>query len=656
MCGIAGAALRDRSAIWGDSLESMGYEMASRITHRGPDESGVWADTGLGVVLGHRRLSILELTEAGAQPMVSSSGRYVLSFNGEIYNHDRLRRALDHHGWAGTWRGHSDTEALVEAIDGLGLDAALELAEGMFAFALLDRRKGELVLCRDRFGEKPLYYGHLPGGFFFASELKALMVHPGWSRERDPSVAAPMLEFGYIPAPQTIFRDVAKLRPGHMLRFDLETATVDERPYWSAVASAAEGLAQPFASREEAIAELEGSLMRSVQARMQADVPLGAFLSGGIDSSLIAALMQQSSPEPVHTYSVGFHEQGLDEAVYARDVAQTLGTHHTQMYCTGRDALEVVPDIPQLYDEPFADSSQIPTYLLSRMTRQHVTVALSGDAGDELFFGYERFFMAEPLYRAFIEWMPASIRPWLAAMMRSAPGWLAQWLHRLAGLVSARIRRMEDPQGKLRRLAEFISARDFPSFYRKMAATSADVDRLAVHPPGFNNFDEVIRAIAASGQSFSRKDFMRIADTVTYLPDDILVKVDRAAMANSLETRIPFLDRDVFRVAWQTPVEWQRDGDGGKGVLKELLYRYVPRELVDRPKQGFGVPMDAWLRNELRDWAEDLLAPEQVRASGFFDPGAVEQVWREHQRAGFDHANFLWPILVTQAWDRAWRD
>lgn len=640
MCGIAGLIEFDSRT----QLEGRARAMADTLAHRGPDDAGVWVDPHAGVALAHRRLSILDLTPAGHQPMMSACGRYAISFNGEIYNQLELRQMLDDLGSSPVWRGHSDTETLLAAFAVWGVEETLRKCVGMFALALWDRRDLTLTLARDRLGEKPLYYGRHNGVFLFGSELKALRAHPGFCGEIDRHALALFMRFAYVPSPWSIYRSIFKLPPGNYIEVGADGVAGRPREYWSIASMCTTGQQESFTGSDaEAVSKLERLLMQSIHGQMLADVPLGAFLSGGVDSSTIVALMQAQSARKVKTFTIGFNEIGYDEATHARAVARHLGTEHTELYVTAGEALDTIPRLPTIYDEPFGDSSQIPTFLVSRMTREHVAVSLSGDGGDELFGGYNRYFWTMRLWQR-LERLPPALRRVLAcAMTQPSPAAWNALLRPLTSLLPLR-HRHANPGDKLHKLAGTIGAssplciyRDLVSLWRGRVVMGADdtqpiLDEADDH--AFPDFEHVMMAL----------------DLQTYLPDDILAKVDRAAMAVSLETRAPLLDHRVAEFAWRLPLGMKiRDGQG-KWLLRQVLYKHVPRELIERPKQGFGVPLDVWLRGPLRSWAEALLAPDRLAMEGWLDPVAIRGKWDEHQSGRRNWSYCLWNALMFQAW------
>lgn len=638
MCGITG--------YWSDEVPetSIAVHMAQQIAHRGPDDSGVWCDGTVGLALAHRRLSILDLSPAGHQPMFSPCGRYVLIYNGEIYNHLDLRAELEREGGSFAWRGHSDTETLLAALRHWGVQGALERINGMFAFALWDSSERILFLARDRMGEKPLYYGRCNDTFLFGSELKALKAHPRWNAQLDRDALTLFLRHNYVPAPWSIYRGVRKLPPAHFVAITDGGRNISEPEcYWDVKEVAARGVSD--AKPAEMIDELEALLRDVVKRRMASDVPLGAFLSGGYDSSIVAALMQAQSDRPIKTFSIGFHEEGYDEAQHARAVAAHLGTDHTELYVTSEDAMAVIPDLPAIYDEPFSDSSQIPTYLVSKMARQHVTVCLSGDGGDELFCGYNRYLLALRVWQK-LGALPLPVRRALAALVRYAPG---QTLDRMQRILPQRFQVSHLPD-RLPKLAEVLAHRDGQAFYRSLVSHAKDPARLVL---GAREPETILSRPDALPPLPGLREQMMLLDMLTYLPDDILTKVDRASMAVSLEARVPLLDHRLVEFAWRVPSDLKyRDGQG-KWLLRQVLYRHVPRELMERPKMGFGVPIEHWLRGPLRDWAEALLDEKRLREEGIFDPIPIRRMWEEHKVGKQPHHYVLWDLLMFQAWQEA---
>ena len=637
MCGLTGfmglGALQDPLA----TLAAMG----DAVRHRGPDSGGTWADPAQEIWLAHRRLAIVDLSAAGHQPMTSASGRYVLVFNGEIYNHLDLRAMLGSEQWA----GHSDTETLLAAFERYGVERTLQLVQGMFAFAVWDRDRRELLLARDPFGEKPIYYGWQGPVFLFGSELGALRQHPDWVAEIDRGSLCLLLRYNCVPAPHSIFKGIAKLPPGTLLTVSNVQREPRLKRYYAGPEAVAAGRSRPFqGSPGEAVDELDGLLRAAVRRQMMADVPLGAFLSGGIDSSTIVALMQAQTRQPVRTFSIGFDIAGYDEAQHAKAVARHLGTSHTEMYVNASDAQAVIPKLAGIYSEPFADSSQIPTYLVSALARRHVTVSLSGDAGDELFAGYNRYLASERWTRR-LAWVPSFARRMAARAIRSVSP--ATW-DRLAGYGQAWVparRRFRTPGDKLHKAAWVLETGFGREMYLRLTShwENPAMVVLGGHEPP-------LLETTGSTPVLGDTEWMMAMDLQTYLPDDILVKVDRAAMAVSLESRVPFLDPAVVEFAWRLPLSYKvRDGQT-KWVLRQVLDRYVPRHLIERPKMGFGVPIDSWLRGPLREWAEDLLDEALLRRQGFFAVELVRARWHEHLSGQRNWQYHLWDVLMFQSW------
>ncbi len=643
--------------------------MANAIRHRGPDDAGIWSDVAGGICLAHRRLSIVDLSAAGHQPMASVSGRFMLAYNGEVYNHMEMRAELQSAGAAIFWRGHSDTETLLACFEHWGVEATLKRAVGMFAIALWDLTERTLHLARDRFGEKPLYYGWAGSGadtaFVFGSELKALRAYPGFVNPVSREALALYMRFSYVPAPHSIHEHIYKLEPGcvlsikggvppapgHALRAPATHAGLTLHRWWSLAAVVESGARNQITDEAEAVQALDQRLQDAVRLQSLADVPLGAFLSGGVDSSVIVALMQKQSTRAVKTFTVGFEEAGFDESPHARAVAQHLGTDHAELFVTATEAQAVIPLLPAMYDEPFADSSQIPTHLVCRAARQQVTVALSGDAGDELFGGYNRYFWGPRIWRR-LAWMPYPARQAMGAAMRAMPisGWdaLSRPLNSLLPGAQGIARAGE----KVHKLAARLSGvRNLDDLYRNLVSEWQDPALVvkghsgAVQEPASLLTDP----LPASGTG---PDPLRMMyrDSMTYLPDDILCKVDRAAMATSLETRVPFLDHRVAELAWQLPLEMKIRGGQGKWALRQVLYNYVPRELIERPKAGFGIPVGQWLRGPLLAWAESLLDEKRLQSEGYFHPELIRSKWAEHKSGTRDHTASLWTVLMFQAW------
>ncbi len=651
MCGIAG--------LWrpGTTTAVEVTAMATALSHRGPDDSGTWLDAETGVALSHRRLSIIDLSPAGHQPMASPDGRYLLTFNGEIYNHLDIRRELEAAG-AIEWRGHSDTETLVHAIARWGLDGALERSVGMFALGLWDRHERLLSLARDRMGEKPLYYGWSNGALLFGSELKALRAATGFANPVDPAVLGLFFRYNYVPAPWSILRHVYKVEPATIVIIGREAlghapavppmANGPARPgigcrrYWSLDAVVTRG-ADESMTEQDAVDELEARLTQSIRVQTVADVPVGAFLSGGVDSSAVVALMRNTTAAEVKTFTVGFDEPDYNEAPFAKEVAHHLGTDHHELYLAPEDIRAVIPELSSVYDEPFADSSQLPTLLLSRMTRRAVKVALSGDAGDELFGGYNRYLVSRRMWDTAAR-IPAPVRAGLGRAIEAVSPHAWDRLGRLPfmpslpmlGVKAHKIgRMMRTPVGTLdiyQAASEEWHGQHPSRAERRLRSFSDDAPRLRG----------------------SAEEQMMHWDMATYLPGDILTKVDRAAMATSLETRVPFLDHRVVEQAWRTPLRFKiRDGQG-KWVLRQVLYRHVPPALIERPKSGFAIPIGAWLRGPLRNWAEELLSPAALARTSLLDDALIRSRWRQHLGGTHDWTGALWGVLMFQAWSADW--
>lgn len=645
MCGILGffdtEQNRDRPA-----MHEIGRAMGRALAHRGPDGEGLWQDPDAPLLLGHRRLSILDLSPEGHQPMESRDGRYVIVFNGEIYNYRDLQAELEQEG--AKFRGRSDTEVMLAAFERWGINLALQKLNGMFAFALWDKKERTLHLVRDRLGKKPLYAGWAGKSLVFASELKAFRVHPDFRPEIDRGAVALYMRFAFIPAPYSIYGQVWQLLPGTRLALKLDEVkagkdlSVPMEPYWSPAEAVMQARNRPPPRyEEEAVADFESLLKDCVRERMVSDVPLGAFLSGGLDSTAVVALMQQFSPQPVKTFCVGFREAGFDEAAHARAVAKHLGTEHHEMYLSARDAMDVIPKIPDMFDEPFADASQIPTYMVAHFARRHVTVALSGDGGDEMLGGYTRYLVAPQMWKR-IGWMPLPVRKAMSAAFCAMP---VRALNRLAP---------QHPRfgEKLHKTAEFMAMDDVQEAYATLAGHWLRPENLVLgskeRPVPLHN-----PSWQPAGLNFAEQ--LIYNDTICYLPNDILTKVDRATMAVSLEARAPLLDRRIFEYVWTLPLSMKiRDGQG-KWLLRQALKKYVPADMFDRPKQGFSVPVGEWLAGPLRDWAESLLNEGRLRQEGFLDPAMARLAWADHLEGRGSHPYRLWNILMFQSWLQRWR-
>jgi asparagine synthase (glutamine-hydrolysing) len=641
MCGIAGVLTSAGSAR--ELLERNATAMADSIAHRGPDDHGLWSDPEAGIALTHRRLSIVDLSPAGHQPMTSADGRFIIVFNGEIYNFQDLRPELETRGIH--FRGHSDTEVMLEAFAAYGIAATLKRLIGMFAIAVWDRRDRTLTLVRDRLGIKPLYWAKQGDLFLFGSELKALRAHPGWTPHIDRGAVASYMRHNAIPAPHSIYQGVNKLEPGCILTLPWQSEPRIEK-YWDARAVARAGLTDPLRlDDQEMTNQLEALLLDSVRRRMVADVPVGAFLSGGIDSSTIAALMQAANAGPVRTYSIGFDIAGFDEAPHAAAVARHLGTQHTELTVTAKQAIDVIPQLADMYDEPFADSSQIPTFLVSAMTRQHVTVALSGDGGDELFGGYNRYQLAQRFWRN-LALVPRPLRHAFAQALRALPA--DRWSS-LFNLFPARLRPAQ-PGDKLHKLASVLALDDVGAVYRRLVTHWEP----ATVMPGTDERKGALWDETVSDDFPGVLERLQYLDLVTYLPDDILTKVDRASMAVALEARVPLLDHRVVEFAWRIPRKDLIRRGLSKWPLRQVLYRHIPKQLIDRPKMGFGIPLGEWLRGPLRDWAEALLDERRLKEAGFVDAVVVRRHWQEHLSGHRNWQYLLWDVLMFEAWRERW--
>jgi len=653
MCGITGIFGNLKK----DNLKKSVQTMSATLTHRGPDDHGIWVNNKDGVAFGHQRLSIMDLSFAGHQPMASPCKRFVVVFNGEIYNHLQIRKKLNKHKQ--DWRGHSDTETLVSAFSQWGIEKTLDQLTGMFAIAVWDSKDRNLSLIRDRFGEKPLYYGWSNGVFLFGSELKSLRKYNGFNNKIDRRVLSLYMEYMYVPNPYSIFENIYKLEPGCVLRIDESSLVqpLEDAPFapfksqglsvkqWYSLSDVARNSQKNLIKNEkEAIESLEETLLESVRSQLITDVPLGAFLSGGIDSSIIVSLMQRVSKTPVKTFTIGFEESAFNEATYAKGVSKHIGTDHYELYVTANDALKVVPDLPILYDEPFADSSQIPTYLVSKLAHQNVSVSLSGDAGDELFGGYNRYLWSERVWSK-LKWMPPIMRKTIGTAIQKLP--ISTW--DVAGHMLSNKYRVESMGGKAHRLAHRLkTVNSLDDMYHSLVAEGSNEDSLVSGSyPALKiklNDSNIVKNI---DESVHR---MMLLDTLTYLPDDILTKVDRAAMGVSLETRIPFLDYRVVELAWRLPLNIKINNGIGKWPLREILYKYVPKELIERPKAGFAIPVGQWLRGPLREWADDLLNGSIVQDDRYFDSKLVERMWVRHLSGKYDYAPSLWAILMFVSW------
>lgn len=648
MCGIAGfLAPNKRDA---GAMESIARAMSCALAHRGPDDAAEWVDREAGIALGHRRLSIIDLSRQGRQPMLSSSGRFVIVYNGEVYNFLELRGELESRGVQ--FRSSSDTEVILEAVEHWGIEQAISRFNGMFAFGLWDRLERKLHLVRDRLGIKPLYYGRVGKDFVFASELKAIRRYPDFGGEINRDALALFFRFNYVPAPFSIYKGIHKQPPGTILTVDSDGIELGPRQYWSPAKVVEEGLEHPFGGDvEEALEELESLLQDSVGKRMISDVPLGALLSGGIDSSLVSAMMQSGAGDRIKTFTIGFGMADYNEAVDAKAVADHLGTEHTELYVEADDALAVIPRLPEIYDEPFSDASQIPTYIVSRLVRDHVTVCLSGDGGDELFGGYNRHLWVERINRRMGK-LPRVLRRALSGGIRLLSPRAWDRIYSAFGRFRSSGRFLRTPGDKLHKLAEILPLSGPEEMYFSLLSHWKQPDRLVL-----NGSEPMVyvkdREAHPDIREFPHK--MMFLDLVGYLPEDILTKVDRASMAASLEIRVPYLDHRVVEFAWRLPLAFKIRNGIGKWPLRQLLYRRVPEGLVDRPKAGFGTPLVEWLRGPLRGWAEELLDEGRLRNEGFLNPGPVRRKWREHLSGRRNWQYHLWDVLMFQSWLEAQR-
>ena len=649
MCGIIGFLGGDFT---NDQLSNaILEEMSDQIVKRGPDSAGIWLDSSTKIALGHRRLAIVDLSSAGYQPMTSGSNRYVMTYNGEIYNSDEIRNELIKSRVTVNWRGHSDTEILLAGFDAWGVRETVSRVTGMFAIAVWDKELEQLTLIRDRIGEKPLYYGWQGSGsnkvFLFGSELKALKKHPQFINEIDRGSLALYMRYCYVPAPHSIYKGIMKVEPGTIVTVTLQESEHTTEKYWNALDVVRTGAESPF---EGTVAEvtnnLDIALRKTISQQMMADVPLGAFLSGGIDSSTVVALMQAQSSRPIKTFTIGFSETGYNEAEFAKLVAGHLGTEHTELYVSSQDALNVIPKLPNLYCEPFADSSQIPTFLVSSLARHHVTVSLSGDGGDELFCGYNRYLFADKLWKG-LSMTPASVRELVGKSIKSLPaaGWNKTF--ELLNRITPRKFNGISWGDKLQKGAGVIASKDLTNLYQGLVSNWQDPSAVVI---GDGEHDRIFSTDVQLLSDVGDVQKMMAIDTVSYLPDDILVKVDRAAMGVSLETRVPFLDHHIFEFASKIPLAMKLKNGVGKLILRDILYRYVPKELIERPKMGFGIPMSDWLKGPLKEWAEELLGESRLRSQGFFYPEVVRQMWSEHLMGAHNWQSQLWAVLMFQAW------
>jgi asparagine synthase (glutamine-hydrolysing) len=649
MCGIAGIISRDFSDV--QTISAVTNSMTAELAHRGPNDQGIWADDKCEIALGHRRLSVIDLSEQGHQPMLSACDRFVSVFNGEIYNFRELRKTLTNAGHS--FRGNSDTEVLLTAISEWGIEKAVQRFNGMFAIAIWDKKERQLHLVRDRMGEKPLYYGWVGNAFLFGSELKAFHAYEKFRPTINRDALTLYFRYKYIPYPHSIYEGIYKLTPGSIL-----TVSADNKrnlpapiPYWSLSEVAESGIAQSYSDNEKNIVDsFEKVLGDAVEMRMVSDVPLGAFLSGGIDSSSIVALMQSRSSRPVETFSIGFNEADYNEAIYAKSVAKHLGTSHTELYVTSNEAMDVIPSLAQMYDEPFADSSQIPTHLVAQLARKHVTVALSGDAGDELFAGYWRHFMATRIWNK-SQYSPKVLRHLFANAITSlSPGCWDNLRQSIKFLLPEKLHNF--PVGdRAYKLASIVNSKNESDMYRALISDWDNPEQLVLNgkEPLLDSMGNV-----DSWQSADFRNHMMYLDSMNYLPGDILTKVDRATMAVSLEARVPFLDPNVIEFAWRVPMEMKIRNGQGKWLLRQLLSRYIPESMFNRPKMGFGVPIDSWLRGPLREWGEDLLDEKKLKEQGYLNADLVRKTWQDHLSGRYNCQNQLWNVLMFQSWQAKW--
>jgi len=639
MCGFAGI-------IGNGSCEmSILENMINTLHHRGPDSLGFWFDDTNQVGLSFARLSILDLSSAGSQPMKSNNGKYIIVYNGEVYNHLDLRNEIYNCNFSYNWKGHSDTETLLAGFEIWGIEKTIQKTVGMFAFAVWNTETKILTLGRDRFGEKPLYYGWQGNTFLFASELKAIKKHPNFASRIKTNSVSDFIQFGYIPAPNSIYEGIYKLMPGNLLKIDPTKKSEDFvlKPYWSLIGVALKGINKPFESSEfELINQLENLLVESINSQQISDVSIGSFLSGGIDSSIITAIMQSQSKNPINTFTIGFEEDNYNEAKYAEKIADYLKTDHTEYYVSSKEAQSVIPMLPNLYDEPFADSSQIPTYLVSKLAKKNVTVCLSGDAGDELFGGYNRYIWAQKFLK-----IPYPLRKISSSVINifSPEEW--DKIYEITKHFIPQKIRLTSPGNKVHKLAGILSINTINEIYTQLVSICPKSENLLINDIDNVNLKKMWETIPAN---LSPENKMMLIDSLTYLPDDILCKVDRAAMGVSLETRAPFLDHRLADFAWQLPMKYKiRDGQN-KWILRQILYKYIPKDLFERPKMGFGIPLDSWLRGPLREWAEELLDESKIEKDGYLNPKKVRQKWEEHLTEKKNWQHQLWNILMFQSW------
>jgi len=647
MCGINGFLTSVNTNEL--DLNKVLNDCTDKIIHRGPDSNGFWVDSTKGIYLGHRRLSIVDLSPTGAQPMSSNGGRYIICLNGEIYNHLELRNELSLCSTTNStiiWKGSSDTETLINCFEVWGIEATLKKTTGMFAFSLWDSYTDELTIGRDRFGEKPLYYGWQESTFFFSSELKSIKSNSLFKSEIDRNALELYVKYAYVPAPYSIYKNIYKLSPGSFLTVSLNSKNSKPSVYWSSLDQMMDSYEKPYTgNKNQAVEQLNSTLTSAVKKQMMADVPLGAFLSGGIDSSVIVAIMQSLSNVPIKTYTIGFKEDDYNEAHYAKNVAEHIGTDHTELYVTEKDALNVIPQLPYFYDEPFADSSQIPTYLVSKLASESVTVSLSGDAADELFGGYNRYLFANNLWKK-IAIFPIGLRQIVSKLLTSVTPQTYNSFYKFLSF-GASFNKKRNIGDKIHKAMGIITSSSNLELYDRIISSWYTPSSIVI---GGEDVFALKEAVPSQINKFDPISKMMAMDLISYLPDDILCKVDRAAMATSLETRVPFLDHSVMQFAWSLPLDYKIFDNKTKWVLREVLYKYVPKKLIDRPKMGFGVPIDTWLRGDLRDWAEKLLNEDRLLQEGFFNPKLIRKKWEEHLSGKRNWQQQLWVILMFQSW------
>jgi len=645
MCGFCGYY-----SIKSTVSQNVLYDMSNTLNHRGPDNQNIWIDHVQNIGFAHNRLSILDVSPAGNQPMKSTSGRFIICFNGEIYNHLQLRKKIANLGHTFDYKGQSDTETLLCCFDVFGIKKTIQESVGMFAFAVYDNIEKKLILGRDRFGEKPLYYGWNKGNFYFGSELKAFKRNPSFSPQINFNSLSNFMEYSYIPSPESIFEGINKLIPGNLLTVSLvdniENSSIES--YWNLHSIVNQSINKNLfkGSDVDAISILEHLLSESVKMQQLSDVPVGAFLSGGIDSSLIVALMQSQSSIPVNTFTIGFIEDIYNEAKYASKVADYLGTNHHEIFIESKDVVDVIPLLPFLYDEPFADSSQIPTFLVSQLARKYVKVSLSGDAGDEIFGGYNRYNQAARFKK-----YPFFLKSFIANSILSCNANQLKTFYQIIKPILPTTFKSSNPAEHLVKIASILNLKSDWEIYQKLVKTGLS-SNILISSNEYNPKSRQYFDFLPKDSDFSSR--MMFTDILTYLPDDILCKVDRAAMGVSLETRVPFLDPSIVDFAWRLPMNMKIRNGRGKWILRELLKKYVPSNLIERPKMGFALPIDSWLRHSLKEWAESLLTEKELNESGYFNTKYVRKIWQSHLTGQKNHQHQLWNILMFRAWQKYW--